>query len=63
MNEANVDFFFKLLLYALKFDMDRLLACPNDIGDGFRDSKMTHKTNIINRSLVDPLVSSLLNPN
>ena len=63
MHGANIDCFFKLLLYALKFDMDKLLACLDDIGDGFLDSKMTHKPNIINISLVNPLVASLLNPN
>jgi hypothetical protein len=33
--------FFKLFLYALKFDMDRLFACLNDMG-GFLDSNLTH---------------------
>ena len=50
-------------MYALKFDMDRLLACLDDIGGGFLDSKMTHKPSIISRSLVDHLATSLLNPN
>ena len=32
---------FKLYLYALKFDLDRLFACLNDMG-GFMDSNLTH---------------------
>ena len=37
VNGANVDFFFKLFLYALEFDMDRLFACFYDMR-GFPNS-------------------------
>jgi hypothetical protein len=37
--------FFKMFLYALKFDMDRLFACIEDMG-GFLNSNMTHKSTL-----------------
>jgi hypothetical protein len=46
VNGANIDFFFSLCLYALKFDMVIVYACI-DIMGGFRDSNTIHVNNSI----------------
>ena len=45
MNGANVEFFFNLCLYALKFDMVIVDAYIDGMG-GFQDSNMTHTKNL-----------------